>query len=121
MSDCFSADANTNLEDGKTYTWGSLSVKFTKNNASGTSNYNVKDGGLRFYASDVMTISAEKDIVKLEFFTYASKKGPFTANVGEVEVPEGDVTVVWTGETKSVELTAENQIRIKEIKVTYKK
>ena len=46
---------------------------------------------------------------------------PFTANVGEVEVPEGDVTVVWTGETKSVELTAENQIRIKEIKVTYKK
>lgn len=121
MSDCFPADANTNLEDGKTYTWGSLSVKFTKNNTSGTSNYNVKDGGLRFYASDVMTISAEKDIVKLEFVTYGSKKGPFTANVGKVEVPEGDVTVVWTGETKSVELTAENQIRIKEIKVTYKK
>lgn len=59
--------------------------------------------------------------MKLEFVTYGSKKGPFTANVGEVEVPEGDVTVVWTGETKSVELTAENQIRIKEIKVTYKK
>lgn len=118
MSDCFSADANTNLEDGETYTWGSLSVKFTKNNASGTSNYNVKDGGLRFYASDVMTISAEKDIVKLEFVTYGSKKGPFTANVGEVA--EGD-TVIWTGETRSVELTAVNQIRIKEIKVTYKK
>ena len=117
MSDCFSADANTELVDGETYTWGSLSVKFTKNNTS-ASNYNVKDGGLRFYASDVMTISAEKDIVKLEFVTYGSKKGPFTANVGEVA--EGD-TVIWTGETKSVELTAVNQIRIKEIKVTYKK
>ncbi len=117
MSDCFSADANTELVDGETYTWGSLSVKFTKNNTS-ASHYNVKDGGLRFYASDVMTISAEKDIVKLEFVTYGSKKGPFTANVGEVA--EGD-TVIWTGETKSVELTAVNQIRIKEIKVTYKK
>ena len=119
MSDCFSAaDADINLEDGKTYTWGSLSVKFTKKNPTSTSNYNVKDGGLRFYASDVMTISAKKDIAKLEFVTYGSKKGPFTANVGEVA--EGD-TVIWTGETKSVELTAVNQIRIKEIKVTYKK
>ena len=117
MSDCFSADANTELVDGDTYTWASLSAKFTKNNTS-ASHYNVKDGGLRFYASDVMTISAEKDIVKLEFVTYGSKKGPFTANVGEVA--EGD-TVIWTGETKSVELTAVNQIRIKEIKVTYKK
>ena len=115
MSDIFSAA--TNLEDGKTYTWGSLSCTFTKKNNS-VSNYNAGDKGVRFYASDILTIEAAKNIVKLEFVTYGGKTGPFTSDVGSVE--KGSASNIWTGDSNKIVLTASAQIRFKEIKVTYK-
>ena len=114
LSDYFTE--NTNLEDGKTYNWGSLSCTFTKKNNS-TSNFNAGDPGLRFYASDILAISSDKTIKKLAFEFYGNKKGPFTADSGEVETTE--THVVWTGSSKTVTLTADNQIRFKSITVTY--
>lgn len=116
MTSCFTED--TNLEEGKTYTWGSLSATFEKHNSSSTSNYKATDPGLRFYKDDVLTLSAEKNIVKLEFVFYGGKTGPFTADSGEVSSSE--TSVIWTGDAKTVVLTASNQIRFNEIKVTYK-
>ena len=107
---------NTNLETGKTYTWGSLSCTFTKINSAG-SNYNAKDGGIRFYENDILAVSSEKTIKKLAFEFYGSKKGPFTADSGTVETT--DTHVVWTGSSKSVTLKASAQIRFKSITVTY--
>ena len=114
LSDYFTE--NTNLEDGKTYNWGSLSCTFTKKNNS-TSNFNAGDPGLRFYASDILAISSDKTIKKLAFEFYGNKKGPFTADSGEVETTE--THVVWTGSSNTVTLTADNQIRFKSITVTY--
>ena len=116
MTSCFTED--TNLEEGKTYTWGSLSATFEKHNSSSTSNYKATDPGLRFYQDDVLTLSAEKNIVKLEFVVYGGKTGPFTADSGEVSSSE--TSVIWTGDAKTVVLTASKQIRFNEIKVTYK-
>lgn len=115
MSDIFSAA--TNFVDGTTYTWGSLSCTFTKKNNS-VSNYNAGDKGVRFYASDILTIEAAKNIVKLEFVTYGGKTGPFTSDVGSVE--KGSASNIWTGDANKIVLTASAQIRFKEIKVTYK-
>lgn len=108
---------NTNLEDGKTYNWGSLSCTFTKKNSNSTSNYNAGDPGLRFYQNDILAISSDKTIKKLAFEFYGGKKGPFTADSGEVETTE--THVVWTGSSNTVTLTAAAQIRFKSIKVTY--
>ncbi len=104
----------TELTDGTTYTWGGLSVTFTKRNNS-TTNYNAGDAGLRWYQDDVMAFDAgSKTIVKMEFETYGGKTGPLTADTGKVV----DGTT-WEGSASVVTLTASKQIRVKSIKVSY--
>lgn len=116
MEDCFSGA--TTFEVGSTYKMGILTCSYDTKGGNSASNFNANDPGVRFYANDVMTFSAEKNILKLEFVLYGGKKGPFTANSGSVESTE--TSVVWSGSAKSVSLTATAQMRFNEIKVTYK-
>lgn len=116
MADCFSGA--TTFEVGSTYKMGILTCSYDTKGGNSASNFNANDLGVRFYANDVMTFSAEKNILKLEFVLYGGKKGPFTANSGSVESTE--TSVVWSGSAKSVSLTATAQMRFNEIKVTYK-
>ena len=116
MADCFSGA--TTFEVGSTYKMGILTCSYDTKGGNSASNFNANDPGVRFYANDVMTFSAEKNILKLEFVLYGGKKGPFTANSGSVESTE--TSVVWSGSAKSVSLTATAQMRFNEIKVTYK-
>ncbi len=116
MANCFS-DATT-FEVGKTYKMGSITCSYDKQNGTTASNFNAKDPGVRFYAHDVLTFSAEKEIVKLEFVLYGGKKGPVTVNTGEVE--NGETSIVWTGSAKSISFDATAQVRFNEIKVSYK-
>lgn len=114
MSSCFSVA--TEFVSGTTYEWGSLSCTFTKNNNS-TSNYNTGDPGVRFYQGDILSIKGSKTIKKLEFIYYGGKKGPFTADSGEVS--DSGSSVIWTGSADTVVLTASAQIRFNKIIVTY--
>ena len=116
MADCFS-EAIT-FEVGKTYKMGSLTCSYDKQNGTSASNFNAKDPGVRFYAHDVMTFSAEKEFTKLEFVYYGGKKGPVTVETGAVE--DTGTAIVWTGAAKSVAFDATSQVRFNEIKVTYK-
>lgn len=120
MSEIFGNSASdVQFETAKPMTWGGLTCVFTKKNPSSTSNYNANDKGVRFYASDILEVSAAKEIVRLEFVTYGSKKGPFTVDAGSIAT-EGS-SLVWTGSAKKLTFTAEGQIRFNEIKVTYAK
>ncbi|MGM9785795.1 MAG: BACON domain-containing protein [Candidatus Cryptobacteroides sp.] len=117
MANCFS-EAIT-FEVGKTYKMGSLTCSYDKqNNSASASNFNAGDPGVRFYAHDVLTFSAEKEFTKLEFVYYGGKKGPVTVETGTVE--DTGTAIVWTGSAKSVAFEATSQVRFNEIKVTYK-
>lgn len=117
MANCFS-EAIT-FEVGKTYKMGSLTCSYDKqNNSASASNFNAGDPGVRFYAHDVLTFSAEKEFTKLEFVYYGGKKGPVTVKTGTVE--DTGTAIVWTGSAKSVAFEATSQVRFNEIKVTYK-
>lgn len=116
MANCFSAA--TTFEVGTTYKMGSLSCSYDHQNGTSASNYNAGDQGVRFYAHDVLTFSAEKEIAKLEFVLYGGKKGPVTVNTGEVE--NGETSIVWTGSAKSISFDATAQVRFNEIRVSYK-
>ena len=116
MENCFS-EAIT-FEVGKTYKMGSLTCSYDKQSGTSASNFNAKDPGVRFYAHDVMTFSAEKEFTKLEFVYYGGKKGPVTVETGAVE--DTGTAIVWTGSAKSVAFDATSQVRFNEIKVTYK-
>lgn len=116
MANCFSAA--TTFEVGTTYKMGSLSCYYDHQNGTSASNYNAGDQGVRFYAHDVLTFSAEKEIAKLEFVLYGGKKGPVTVNTGEVE--NGETSIVWTGSAKSISFDATAQVRFNEIIVSYK-
>ena len=116
MANCFSAA--TTFEVGTTYKMGSLSCSYDHQNGTSASNYNAGDQGVRFYAHDVLTFSAEKEIAKLEFVLYGGKKGPVTVKTGEVE--NGETSIVWTGSAKSISFDATAQVRFNEIKVSYK-
>ncbi len=116
MTEVFENAAETvNLTDGETYTWGGLSVTFTKVNSSNT-NYNPGDPGLRFYQGDVLTFDAgDKVITKMEFSAYGGKEGPISADTGSVD----ESGLVWTGESSVVAITAEKQVRFNKLTVTY--
>lgn len=116
MTEIFAdATENVNLTDGETYTWGGLSVTFTKVNSSNT-NYNTGDPGLRFYQGDVLTFDAgDKVITKMEFSAYGGKEGPISADTGSVD----ESGLVWTGESSVVAITAEKQVRFNKLTVTY--
>ena len=116
MTEVFAdATENVNLTDGETYTWGGLSVTFTKVNSSNT-NYNTGDPGLRFYQGDVLTFDAgDKVITKMEFSAYGGKEGPISADTGSVD----ESGLVWTGESSVVAITAEKQVRFNKLTVTY--
>ena len=116
MTAVFENAAETvNLTDGETYTWGGLSVTFTKVNSSNT-NYNPGDPGLRFYQGDVLTFDAgDKVITKLEFSAYGGKTGPISADSGSID----DSGLVWTGEASVVAITADKQVRFNKLTVTY--
>ena len=116
MANCFSAA--TTFEVGTTYKMGSLSCSYDHQNGTSASNYNAGDQGVRFYAHDVLTFSAEKEIAKLEFVLYGGKKGPVKVNTGVVE--NGETSIVWTGSAKSISFDATAQVRFNEIKVSYK-
>lgn len=116
MANCFSAA--TAFVVGTTYKMGSLSCSYDHQNGTSASNYNAGDQGVRFYAHDVLTFSAEKEIAKLEFVLYGGKKGPVTVNTGEVE--NGETSIVWTGSAKSISFDATSQVRFNEIRVSYK-
>lgn len=116
MANCFSAA--TTFEVGTTYKMGSLSCSYDHQNGTSASNYNAGDQGVRFYAHDVLTFSAEKEIAKLEFVLYGGKKGPVTVKTGEVE--NGETSIVWTGSAKSISFDATAQVRFNEIIVSYK-
>ena len=116
MANCFSAA--TAFVVGTTYKMGSLSCSYDHQNGTSASNYNAGDQGVRFYAHDVLTFSAEKEIAKLEFVLYGGKKGPVTVNTGEVET--GETSIVWTGSAKSISFDATSQVRFNEIRVSYK-
>ena len=97
------------LTNGQTYDWGYLSVLFEQKNSSNS----YYDGSvLRWYKNDNLTFSiAGRTITKLEF---KATRGSISANVGVVN------GYVWTGESSSVTLTADDQVRFSEITVTYK-
>lgn len=116
MANCFSEA--TTFEVGKTYKMGSLTCSYDKQSGNTASNFNANDPGVRFYAHDVMTFSAEKEFTKLEFVYYGGKKGPVTVETGAVE--DTGTAIVWTGSAKSVAFDATAQVRFNEIKVTYK-
>lgn len=116
MSEIFSAD--TELEDGKTYTWNGINVTYTRNSSSGSSKYVLSDGGLRLYQSDVLTFDAgDKTIAKVAFTPYGGKNGPLAADTGEMDT-DG---LVWTGESAKIAFTASKQLRFKQVEITYKK
>ena len=116
MANCFSAA--TTFEVGQAYKMGSLTCSYDHKDGSSATNYNAGDSGVRFYAHDILTFSAEKEIVKLEFVLYGGKTGPVTVNTGEVE--NGETSIVWTGSAKSISFDATAQVRFNEIKVSYK-
>lgn len=116
MANCFSAA--TTFEVGTTYKMGSLSCSYDHKDGTSATNYNAGDSGVRFYAHDVLTFSAEKEIAKLEFVLYGGKKGPVKVNTGVVE--NGETSIVWTGSAKSISFDATAQVRFNEIKVSYK-
>ncbi len=93
-----------------------ISITYTKQNNS-TSNFNVKDMGLRWYQSDVLKFSSTKAISKLEFETYDSKNGPVTADTGSMDA----TGLIWTGDAAEITFTATAQIRVSKIKITYVK
>ena len=97
------------LTNGQTYDWGYLSILFEQKNNSNS----YYDGSvLRWYKNDNLTFSiAGRTITKLEF---KATQGSISANVGVVN------GYVWTGESSSVTLTADDQVRFSEITVTYK-
>lgn len=116
MTEVFeNATETVNLTDGETYTWGRLSVTFTKVNNS-SSNYNPSDPGLRFYQGDILTFDAgDKVITKMEFSAYGGKTGPISADSGSID----DSGLVWTGEASVVAITADKQVRFNKLTVTY--
>ncbi len=109
--------ANMNLPEGTPLTLGGLTVTYTRHNSSSTSNFNVSDGGLRWYANDVLDVTSNKAIAKVEFVTYGGKIGPVTADTGTMD-EEG---LVWSGDASAISFTASAQIRVSEVRVTYKK
>lgn len=101
-----------NLENGETYTWGGLTV--TSVSVGNTSNRIwAADHSLRVYGGGSITFNAgDKVITKVEFDT---KKGHFAeASVGTLTED------VWTGEASEVTFTAEEQVQVLSITVTYK-
>ena len=101
-----------NLENGETYTWGGLTV--TSVSVGNTSNRIwAADHSLRVYGGGSITFNAgDKVITKMEFDT---KKGHFAeASVGTLTED------VWTGEASEVTFTAEEQVQVLSITVTYK-
>ena len=101
-----------NLENGETYTWGGLTV--TSVSVGNTSNRIwAKDHSLRVYGGGSITFNAgDKVITKVEFDT---QKGHFAeASVGTLTED------VWTGEASEVTFTAEEQVQVLSITVTYK-
>ena len=101
-----------NLENGETYTWGGLTV--TSVSVGNTSNRIwAADHSLRVYGGGSITFNAgDKVITKVEFDT---KKGHFAeASVGTL------IENVWTGEASEVTFTAEEQVQVLSITVTYK-
>ena len=101
-----------NLENGVTYTWGGLTV--TSVSVGNTSNRIwANDHSLRVYGGGSITFNAgDKVITKVEFDT---KKGHFAeASVGTLTED------VWTGEASEVTFTAEEQVQVLSITVTYK-
>ena len=101
-----------NLENGETYTWGGLTV--TSVSVGNTSNRIwAADHSLRVYGGGSITFNAgDKVITKVEFDT---KKGHFA------EASVGTLTEnVWTGEASEVTFTAEEQVQVLSITVTYK-
>lgn len=118
ISDCFTGDADSSLEDGKNYTWGTLSVTYTKNNTSSPSKYSSSDKGFRFYKGDILTFDAgSKTITSIVFTTYGGKNGPLSADKGSFDAN----TCTWTGEASKVAFTADSQMRFNKLVVTYKK
>lgn len=102
-----------NLENEKTYTWGSLTV--TSVSTGNTSNRIWgADHTLRVYGNGSITLNAgDKVITKVEFDT---KKGSFAS--AEPGTLDGDV---WTGEASEVTFsTGTDQVQILSFTVTYK-
>ncbi len=108
--------ANMNLPEATAIQLNSdISITYTHKNKDNISNIDVGDPGLRWYANDIIKFTATKAVAKLEFVTYGGKTGPVTADTGKV------TDNVWTGDAAEVTFTATAQIRVNEIKVTYKK
>ncbi len=112
--------ANQNLEDGVEFQLNdNISITLTKVSTS-DSNFNVKDPGLRWYKSDKLTFKATKAMAEIKLITYggASYSKPATADKGTMD----STGLVWTGDASEVTITADgSQLRVSEIKITYKK
>ena len=116
MSDYFTAAENIVNEDGtsKSYTFGDFTFTFTKKNSS-VSNYNVADGGIRFYQDDILTISANgQTMSSIEFSAYGGKNGPLSADKGTMSA-DG---LTWNGSADSVTFTATKQLRFSKVTIT---
>lgn len=101
-----------NLENGQTYTWGSLSVT-SVSTGNTTNRIWAADHTLRVYGGCSITFNAgDKVITKVEFDT---KDGHFaSASVGTLAED------VWTGESSEVTFSATSQVKSLGITVTYK-
>ncbi len=95
------------VEDGKTITYQCSSKNSYENPA-------------RIYQNSTLTISSTDNsiITQIEFTSPSDKPlTGFTANVGEYNATETNAT--WTGESTSIIFTANPQVRVQSIIVTY--
>lgn len=123
MADYLEGGEEITDANGKTYTFGEFEFTFTKVN-SNSSNFNEKDGGVRFYKEDIMKIDGKgKKISKIVFNTYGGAQycSEMAADSGTATADSAASIITWTGSaTGSVTLTASNsQIRFKTVEITW--
>ena len=106
--------------DGVTVTSDQINYTFHKEGQfNAPSVYNKNGWHIRFYAGTSITVHSENVTLKKLTFVFLSEnnKGTFSADSGEVGYNDDESAYVWTGNTKSVKLTANEQLRFTSIEI----
>ncbi len=97
-----------------------FTITYTKVNNNSNSNFHVGDKGLRWYKSDIIKVTSAKALARIEFITYGGDKYklPLTSDKEAMD----ETGLVWSGDASEISFTAaEGQVRISEVRITYKK
>ena len=105
--------------DGVTVTSDQINYTFHKENQQiAPSVYSTNGWHVRFYAGTSIDVHSENiTLKKLTFVFLSGYKGTFSADNGEVGYNDDESAYVWTGSTKSVKITADEQLRFTSIEI----